>query len=106
MNVPAVPAVLRSRVTAGASWEPMTGQFFPVFSKRKWSFMIRKQASRQPEAAESVGTVQPAGEHSADQHKNNTVVKKTSNGRVEKGHIGAREPSYHFAAAGKKLNKS
>ena len=39
--------------------------------------MMRKQASQLPEAAETVDTMQPAGGHSADQHKNNstTVVK-------------------------------
>lgn len=41
---------------------------------------MTKQVSRQPEAAETVDDMQPAGEQSADRPKNNptTVTKKTN----------------------------
>lgn len=52
------------------SWEPMTAPLFHVLSERKWSFMMRKRASVQPEATEAVGTKQPAGEQRAEQHRN------------------------------------
>lgn len=81
-------------------------QFVLVFNKMKCSFMMRKQASRLPEAAETVDTVQPAGGHSADQHKNNSATVVENPPMEERGRIRDREPSCRFAAAGKKLNKS
>lgn len=63
-----------------------------------------KTSSRQPEAAETVDTVQPAGEHSADQHKNNlTSEVKTKKQAVEewKWNILIQEVLLSFCSSGK-----
>lgn len=96
-----------SEVADHCRWVDDQSQFVPCSLRWRGASWWENKRVDLPEAAETVDTTQPAGGHSADQHKNNstTVVKETLRWRRGEGTYWGQRAQLPFCCSGKEVKQ-